>query len=53
VLRWEGAAGASGRIDRSAQATADLVFALAPPLFPPHTDNFLKPIKFKSDLGNE
>jgi hypothetical protein len=25
----------------------------APPVFPPHTDNFKKPIKFKSDLGNE
>jgi hypothetical protein len=22
-------------------------------VFPPHTDNFQKPIKFKSDLGNE
>jgi hypothetical protein len=26
---------------------------LAPPVFPPQTDNFQKPIKFKSDLGNE
>jgi hypothetical protein len=25
----------------------------APPVFPPHTDDFQKPIKFKSDLGNE
>jgi hypothetical protein len=25
----------------------------APPVFPPQTDNFQKPIKFKSDLGNE
>jgi hypothetical protein len=25
----------------------------APPLFPPQTDNFQKPIKFKSVLGNE
>jgi hypothetical protein len=25
----------------------------APPMFPPQTDNFQKPIKFKSDLGNE
>jgi hypothetical protein len=25
----------------------------APPMFPPHTDDFQKPIKFKSDLGNE
>jgi hypothetical protein len=25
----------------------------APPVFPPETDNFQKPIKFKSDLGNE
>jgi hypothetical protein len=25
----------------------------APPVFPPHTDDFPKPIKFKSDLGNE
>jgi hypothetical protein len=25
----------------------------APPMFPPHADNFYKPIKFKSDLGNE
>jgi hypothetical protein len=24
-----------------------------PPVFPPYTDNFQKPIKFKSDLGNE
>jgi hypothetical protein len=24
----------------------------APPVFPPQTDNFQKPIKFKSDLGN-
>jgi hypothetical protein len=24
-----------------------------PPVFPPQTDNFQKPIKFKSDLGNE
>jgi hypothetical protein len=24
----------------------------APPMFPPQTDNFKKPIKFKSDLGN-
>jgi hypothetical protein len=23
------------------------------PVFPPHTDDFLKPVKFKSDLGNE
>jgi hypothetical protein len=22
-------------------------------VFPPHTDDFLKPVKFKSDLGNE
>jgi hypothetical protein len=26
---------------------------LAPPVFPPQTDNFQKPIKFKSVLGNE
>jgi hypothetical protein len=26
---------------------------LAPPLFPPQTDNFQKPIKFKSVMGNE
>jgi hypothetical protein len=26
---------------------------LDPPVFPPQTDNFHKPIKFKSDLGNE
>jgi hypothetical protein len=26
---------------------------LAPPVFPPQTDNFQKPIKFKSFLGNE
>jgi hypothetical protein len=26
---------------------------LAPPMFPPQTDNFQKPIKFKSVLGNE
>jgi hypothetical protein len=26
---------------------------VAPPMFPPQTDNFQKPIKFKSDLGNE
>jgi hypothetical protein len=26
---------------------------IAPPVFPPQTDNFQKPIKFKSDLGNE
>jgi hypothetical protein len=26
---------------------------LAPPVFPPQTDNFQKPIKFKIDLGNE
>jgi hypothetical protein len=26
---------------------------LAPPVFPPQTDNFQKPIKFKSILGNE
>jgi hypothetical protein len=26
---------------------------LALPVFPPQTDNFQKPIKFKSDLGNE
>jgi hypothetical protein len=26
---------------------------LAPPVFPPHIDNFQKPIKFKSVLGNE
>jgi hypothetical protein len=26
---------------------------LAPPIFPSQTDNFQKPIKFKSDLGNE
>jgi hypothetical protein len=25
----------------------------APLVFPPHTNNFQKPIKFKSDLGNE
>jgi hypothetical protein len=25
----------------------------APPVFPPQIDNFQKPIKFKSDLGNE
>jgi hypothetical protein len=25
----------------------------APPMFPPQTDNLQKPIKFKSDLGNE
>jgi hypothetical protein len=25
----------------------------APPVFPPHTPDFQKPIKFKSDLGNE
>jgi hypothetical protein len=25
----------------------------APPVFPPQTNNFQKPIKFKSDLGNE
>jgi hypothetical protein len=25
---------------------------LAPPMFPPQTNNFQKPIKFKSDLGN-
>jgi hypothetical protein len=25
----------------------------APPLFPPHTNNFQKLIKFNSDLGNE
>jgi hypothetical protein len=25
----------------------------APPVFPPQSDNFQKPIKFKSDLGNE
>jgi hypothetical protein len=25
----------------------------APPVFPPHTDDFQKPIKFKSNLGNE
>jgi hypothetical protein len=25
----------------------------APPVFPPQTDNFQKPIMFKSDLGNE
>jgi hypothetical protein len=25
----------------------------APLVFPPHTDDFQKPIKFKSDLGNE
>jgi hypothetical protein len=25
----------------------------APPVFPPHTDDFQKPIKFKTDLGNE
>jgi hypothetical protein len=25
----------------------------APPVFPPQTDNFQKPIKFKSELGNE
>jgi hypothetical protein len=25
----------------------------APPVFPPQPDNFQKPIKFKSDLGNE
>jgi hypothetical protein len=25
----------------------------APPVFPPQTDNFQKPIKFRSDLGNE
>jgi hypothetical protein len=25
----------------------------APPVFPPQTDNFQKPIKYKSDLGNE
>jgi hypothetical protein len=25
----------------------------APPVFPPQTDNFYKPIKFKSVLGNE
>jgi hypothetical protein len=25
----------------------------APPVFPPHTNNFQKPIKFKSDLGNK
>jgi hypothetical protein len=25
----------------------------APPMFAPHTDDFKKPIKFKSDLGNE
>jgi hypothetical protein len=25
----------------------------APPVFPPHTDDFQEPIKFKSDLGNE
>jgi hypothetical protein len=25
----------------------------APPVFPPQTDNFQKPIKFKSDSGNE
>jgi hypothetical protein len=25
----------------------------APPVFPPQTDNFQKPIKFKNDLGNE
>jgi hypothetical protein len=25
----------------------------APPVFPPQTDNFQKPIKFKSDLGTE
>jgi hypothetical protein len=25
----------------------------APPMFPPQTDNFQKPIKFKSDLGNK
>jgi hypothetical protein len=24
----------------------------APPVFPPQTDNFQKPIKFNSDLGN-
>jgi hypothetical protein len=22
-------------------------------VFPPHTDDFQKPVKFKSDLGNE
>jgi hypothetical protein len=26
---------------------------LAPPVFPPQTDNFRRPIKFKSVLGNE
>jgi hypothetical protein len=25
----------------------------APPVFPPHTDDFQNPIKFKSDLRNE
>jgi hypothetical protein len=25
----------------------------APPVFPPQTDNFQKPVKFKSVLGNE
>jgi hypothetical protein len=25
----------------------------APPVFPPQTDNFQKPIKLNSDLGNE
>jgi hypothetical protein len=25
----------------------------APPVFPPNTDNFQKPIKFKTELGNE
>jgi hypothetical protein len=30
-----------------------LYTTLAPPVFLPQTDNFQKPIKFKSDLGNE
>jgi hypothetical protein len=33
--------------------TNRLETTLAPPVFPPHTDDFQKPIKFKSNMGNE